>query len=320
MSGFRASTGLFTDPLKPVGFRFDGSTYQGQAGDTLASALVASGVSLFGRSFKYHRPRGLLSLGSEEPNALVELRTGARTEPNTRAPTIELYEGLEAKSQNRWPSLRFDAQAINQLAGSMLVAGFYYKTFMWPRSFWKSVYEPMIRRAAGLGRATLEPDPDHYEQAHLHTDVLVVGGGVAGLMAAASAAAAGARVVLCEETAHLGGRAPLDGEMIDGAPAQAWVEAMAARLAAEDTVRVFTHTTVQGLYDHGVARAIERVADHLAEPPDGQPRQRAWTIRAASTVVATGGHERPLVFPDNDRPGIMLAGSVRSLSSATSSK
>ncbi|MCA8909959.1 MAG: FAD-dependent oxidoreductase, partial [Rhodospirillaceae bacterium] len=174
-------------------------------------------------------------------------------------------------------------------------------------------YEPMIRRAAGLGRATLEPDPDHYEQAHLHTDVLVVGGGVAGLMAAASAAAAGARVVLCEETAHLGGRAPLDGEMIDGAPAQAWVEAMAARLAAEDTVRVFTRTTVQGLYDHGVARAIERVADHLAEPPDGQPRQRAWTIRAASTVVATGGHERPLVFPDNDRPGVMLASAARSL-------
>ena len=313
MTGYRAGPGLRIDPSRRLSFRFDGRTYAGVQGDTLASALIANGIALMGRSFKYHRPRGLLSAGSEEPNALMEIGTGVRVDPNSRAPMVELFDGLTARSQNRWPSLRFDTLSINQWAAPFLVAGFYYKTFMWPRRFWLSVYEPMIRRAAGLGRASRAADPDAYEQAHLTTDVLVVGGGVAGLMAAAAAAQAGASVVLAEETAWLGGRAPLDGEMLDGAPAQAWVEATAAALAADPKVRVLTRTTVAGLYDHGVARAVERVTDHLAAPPAGEPRQRAWTIRAGATVVAAGGHERPLVFPDNDRPGVMLASAARTL-------
>ena len=311
MSGFRIRNGLRTDAARPLTFRFDGRIYTGCLGDTLASALLANGVTLMGRSFKYHRPRGLLSAGSEEPNALVELRSGARREPNTRPPLVELYQGLEACSQNRWPSLRFDALSVNQWAAPFLVAGFYYKTFMWPRRFWRTVYEPLIRHAAGLGRASEDPDPDTYEQAHLTTDVLVVGGGVAGLTAARAAAAAGARVVLAEETAWLGGRAVLDRERIDGAPAEAWVAATAAELEADPKVRVLTRTVVAGLYDHGTARAVERVADHLPTPPNGWPRQRAWTIRAKATVVAAGGHERPLVFPDNDRPGVMLAAAAR---------
>jgi sarcosine oxidase subunit alpha len=188
------ATGGLIDRNKPMGFTFDGAALKGFAGDTLASALLANDVRLFGRSFKYHRPRGVWGAGSEEPNALVELRSGARREPNTRATTIELFDGLNAASQNRWPSLHFDVIAVNSLLSPVLSAGFYYKTFMWPASFWEKVYEPLIRRAAGLGRAALEPDPDRYAKRHIFCDILVVGGGVAGLTAALAAGRAGARV------------------------------------------------------------------------------------------------------------------------------
>ena len=202
---YRISEGGQIDRSKPLSFTFDGKPYQGYEGDTLSSALLANGVHLLGRSFKYHRPRGILSAGSEEPNALVELRTGARKEPNTRATTIELFNGLVANSQNRWPSLSFDLMAINNMFSPLLSAGFYYKTFMWPASFWTNVYEPVIRRAAGLGAAATEGDPDFYEQCHEHCDVLVVGGGPAGLMAAMSAAKFGARVIIADEHVRLGG-------------------------------------------------------------------------------------------------------------------
>ncbi|MGV1013431.1 MAG: sarcosine oxidase subunit alpha family protein [Methyloceanibacter sp.] len=308
----RLRDGGLIDRSKTIRFDFDGETLIGHQGDTLASALLANGKRLVGRSFKYHRPRGILTAGSEEPNALVELRTGARREPNTRATTIELYEGLDAASQNRWPSLKFDVLAANQLLGPILSAGFYYKTFMWPASFWEKVYEPLIRRAAGLGRAADKADPDHYEKAYAFCDVLVVGAGPAGLAAALSAARSGARVILCEEDFQLGGRLLAERYEIDGAPAIEWVKAAEAELESLPNCRVLPRTCVFGVYDGGTYAALERVNDHVKVPPAHEPRQRLWKIVAKQAVVAAGAIERGIVFGDNDRPGIMLAGAVRS--------
>jgi sarcosine oxidase subunit alpha len=292
-------------------FTFDGRRYAGHAGDTLASALLANGVRLVGRSFKYHRPRGILTAGSEEPSALVELRSGARREPNTRATTVELYDGLEARSQNRWPSLGADLGAVNQLLAPVLSAGFYYKTFMWPPAFWEMLYEPAIRRMAGLGRAAGAPDPDHYERAHAFCDVLVVGSGPAGLMAALTAARAGARVILAEEDFALGGRLLAERYEIGGQAGAAWAAEAEAELASLPRARILRRATVTTVLDHGAYSAIERVADHLPVPPEHVPRQRAWRIVARHCVLAAGAHERPIVFPGNDRPGVMLAGAVR---------
>ena len=201
---------------KPLKFTFDGKAYQGFDGDTLASALLRNGVKLVGRSFKYHRPRGIMGAGSEEPNALVEIHGGDVCEPNRRATTIKLFNGLSAKSQNRTPSLEFDVYAINDWLAPFLAAGFYYKTFMWPKAFWEKVYEPAIRRAAGLGRLIEKPDPDHYAKGYLHCDVLIIGGGVAGLQAALNAGRAGAKVILADEDFILGGRLLSDPVEIDG--------------------------------------------------------------------------------------------------------
>ncbi|MDE2450679.1 MAG: sarcosine oxidase subunit alpha family protein [Gammaproteobacteria bacterium] len=294
-----------------VTFTFDGKRYSGHPGDTLASALLAAGVRLVGRSFKYHRPRGILTAGSEEPNALVELRTGARREPNTRATTLELFDGLEAHSQNRWPSLGFDVGAINSLLSGVFIAGFYYKTFMWPAAFWERVYEPAIRRAAGLGRASLEADPDTYEKAHAFCDVLVIGAGPAGLAAALAAGRAGARVILCEEDFLPGGRLNGDRREIDGKGGALWARQAADELESLAEVRLMTRTTVFGVYDGNTFGALERVTDHLREPVEHQPRQRLWKIVARRTVLAAGALERPIVFGGNDRPGVMLASAVR---------
>jgi len=251
-----------------------------------------------------------LSAGSEEPNALIELRTGARREPNTKATVAELFAGCEAYSQNRWPSLSFDVGAINSLFAPVLVAGFYYKTFMWPRKLWERVYEPAIRQAAGLGRASQEPDPDRYEKAHLFCDVLVIGAGPAGLAAALTAARSGARVCLCDEDFLLGGRLNSERYEIDGASGSAWARRVEAELSSMHDVRILRRTTVFGAYD-GDFGAIERVCDHLPVPPPHLPRQRLWRIVAKRTVLASGAVERPVVFGGNDRPGVMMASAVR---------
>ena len=307
----RLAAGGLIDRRFQLSFRFDDLELTGYAGDTLASALIANDVRLVGRSFKYHRPRGILTAGSEEPNALVELRTGARREPNTRATTVELYDGLAADSQNRWPSLRHDLLAVNQLAAPFLGAGFYYKTFMWPASFWESFYEPAIRRAAGLGRASGEADPDTYEKAFAFCDVLVIGGGPAGLAAALAAGRAGARVILCDEDFLGGGRLNAERRGVDDKPAYTWAAEAVAELAAMPGVTVMPRTTVYGVYDGGTYGAIERVGDHLPVPAPHTPRQRNWRIVARRAVLAAGAIERPIVFGGNDRPGVMLAGAVR---------
>ncbi|RUX34202.1 sarcosine oxidase subunit alpha [Mesorhizobium sp. M2A.F.Ca.ET.042.01.1.1] len=308
----RLTSGGLIDRSTALSFRFDGKTFLGFKGDTLASALVANGVKLVGRSFKYHRPRGILTAGSEEPNALVELRSGARREPNTKATTAELYEGLEAASQNRWPSLNFDLMSVNQLFAPIFVAGFYYKTFMWPAKFWEAIYEPAIRRAAGLGRAAGVSDPDHYDKAWAHCDVVIAGSGPAGLAAALAAGRSGARVILCEEDFVLGGRLLADGGTIDGLPAAEWIARAVAELEAMPDVRIMTRTTLFGVYDGGTYGAIERVNDHLPVPPEHQVRQRLWRIVAERCVVAAGAIERPIVFAGNDTPGVMMASAMRS--------
>ena len=303
----RLAQGGLIDRTAPMSFTFDGRAMSGFAGDTLASALIANDVRLVGRSFKYHRPRGILTAGSEEPNALVTLRTGARAEPNSRATSVPLYEGLVATSQNRWPSLAFDALAVNQFAAPLFVAGFYYKTFMWPARLWEAVYEPLIRRAAGLGKLSGEPDPDSYDREHGFCDLLVIGAGPAGLSAALAAGRAKLRVIRVEEDATPGGRLLSERHEIDGLAGSAWAATAVAELRALPNVRVLTRTTVFGVYDGREYGAVERVSDHLPAPLPGRPRQRFWKIVARRAVLATGAIERPLVFGGNDRPGVMMA-------------
>jgi sarcosine oxidase, subunit alpha len=314
--GLRADGLGRIDRSRPLHFSFDGRPYSGFAGDTLASALLANGVHLLGRSFKYHRPRGVLAAGAEEPNALVTVRRdAARYTPNLRATQVELYERLDAVSQNRWPSLGFDFGAINDLFAPFIPAGFYYKTFMWPRRAWRALYEPRIRAAAGLGRAPALPDPDRYASRYAHCDVLVVGAGPAGIAAASAAASAGARVVLCDEQSELGGSLlsddPRSAPCIDGRPAPEWLDQRLAALAANPRVTLLKRTTAFGYFPHNLVGLNERLTDHLAVPSPDSPRERQWQVRAREVVLAAGAIERPLVFPGNDRPGIMLAGAAR---------
>jgi methylglutamate dehydrogenase subunit C len=246
------------DRAKPISFTFDGRRYSGFKGDTLASALLANGVRLVGRSFKYHRPRGIMTAGFEEPNALVEIIGAKNQTPNVRATGQEIFDGLTARSQNRWPSLRFDLLAVNDLAAPFLGAGFYYKTFMWPRAFWEGLYEPMIRRAAGLGRLSGKHDEGQYEKAYAFCDVLVIGAGPAGLAAALTAARSGADVILCEEKAQIGGRALGEAQEIGGKAAREWLADVQAEMAALPNLRVMRRTSVTGAYDGGVYSALER--------------------------------------------------------------
>ncbi len=307
----RLATGGLIDRASRRDFTFDGRKLSGFAGDTLASALLANDITLVGRSFKYHRPRGIFSAGADEPNALVELRGGARREPNTRATTTELYDGLDAHSQNRWPSLGFDLLSVNGLFAPFFGAGFYYKTFMWPAAAWEKLYEPAIRRAAGLGRASRKNDPDAYERSNLFCDALIVGSGPAGLMAALTLARSGARVVLAEQDFRFGGQLLAERAEIDGASGVAFVENALAELASMGNVTLLPRTTVFGIYDSGVYGAVERVGDHLAEPAPFQPRQRVWRIMATHALLAAGASDRPIVFGGNDRPSVMSARAVQ---------
>ncbi|WP_439502111.1 sarcosine oxidase subunit alpha [Aminobacter ciceronei] len=300
-------------PAKTARFTFDGKSMTGLAGDTVASALLANGVHLVGRSFKYHRPRGILSAGAEEPNALVTVsRDAARKTPNVRATVQELYDGLTVASQNRWPSLSFDVGAVNDIASPMFSAGFYYKTFMWPKAAWHKFYEPNIRAAAGLGVAPDQPDPDHYSALYAHCEVLVLGGGAAGLAAALAAAETGVRVIICDEQAEFGGALRYEkGAVIDSQDGWSWAQAVVAKLAAMDNVTVLSRTTAFGYYAQNFVGLVERVTDHLARPGRDEPRERLWQVRAKRVVIATGAIERHMVFANNDRPGVMLASAAR---------
>ncbi len=301
------------DRNKVVRFSFNGTSYQAYEGDTLASALLANGVHLVGRSFKYHRPRGILSAGSEEPNALVGTHRGpGRFEPNTRATVLEVFDGLTTNSQNHWPSLRCDIGAINDACYMLFSAGFYYKTFMWPKSFWNKVYEPFIRGAAGLGKSPTERDPDSYASRYAHCDVLVVGAGPAGIAAALDAARSGAKVFLVDEQAEIGGSLLSEtGAQIDGQSGWNWLANASRQLSDLRNVTVLPRTTAIGYYHQNLVGLCQRLTDHLLNPPKGAPRERMWKIRAKQVVLAQGSIEKPLIFDGNDRPGVMLAGAAR---------
>ena len=311
MSTRLSSTGRFVDKNKPMSFTFNGKHFKGYAGDTLASALLANDQMLMGRSFKYHRARGVVASGAEEPNALFNMGTGKRFEPNQRATTTELFDGLTAGSQNHFPSLEFDIGVVNNYLSRFLPAGFYYKMFMYPRAFWKHVYEPFIRQSAGLGKApdAETRDADRYEHFYAYTDLLIVGGGIAGVQSALQAAKSGKKVMLIEQTAHWGGRAPVDGVMVDGKPAQDWLDDVIAQLSAMENVTLHTRFMGVGVYDHGYVLGYERITDHA--PLMDAPRHRLWKIRATQVITATGAIERPLSFAGNDIPGVMLASAIR---------
>ena len=297
--------GLMIDRTRPVRFTFDGKGYEGFAGDTVASALLANGTRLIGRSFKYHRPRGVMTAGSEDPNSLIEVHEKGQQTPNVRGTVQEIYEGLDARSQNHMGSLSFDLLAVNDLLAPFFSAGFYYKTFMWPRAFWEKLYEPAIRRAAGLGRLSGKHDTGIYEKAYAFCDLLVIGGGPSGLMAALTAARAGAEVILADEDLRLGGRLLADQPEIGGMAGADWAAQVVAELAAMPNVRLMTRTTVTGAYDDGTIGALERVSLHRA--PSDAPRECFWRISTKRAILAAGALERPIAHPDNDRPGVMLA-------------
>ena len=305
---FRLKQGGRIDRLAAVPFTFDGKRYYGYQGDSLASALLAHGCHLVGRSFKYHRPRGILGVGPEEPNAIVQLGRGARAVPNLQATQIELFPGLEATSVNRWPTLRWDAGAVAGCFSGLLAAGFYYKTFMWPASAWP-LYERFIRRAAGLGRVPQAPDPDVYDKRTAHCDVVVVGAGPSGLAAAQRAGRSGLRVLLIDAGAELGGSLLATESEIDGKPSDGWVKAMTASLDACEEVTVLRRTTVNGYHDHNFLTAVEQLGRADGSDTNG-PRERLWRIRARRVILATGAFERPLPFANNDRPGSLLASAV----------
>ena len=303
---YRMPDGGRIDRSQPLSFTFNDRSYQGYAGDTLASALLANGVAIIGRSFKYHRPRGVFSAGAEEPNALVQLEQGSHTQPNLRATQIELYSGLKAESINCWPSVDFDLWSLIGLFGRIFPAGFYYKTFMKPYRLWP-VYERIIRQAAGLGRAPSDPDPDRYENINTHCDILIIGGGPSGLSAALKAGQSGARVILADEQNEFGGALLGSDDEIDGGPALDWVENTVCELEEMAEVRLLPRTTIYGYYNHNFLTAVERVTDHLGVSDDPLPRQRSWRIRTRQVILASGAIERPMVFENNDRPGVMLA-------------
>lgn len=308
---FRLDKVGYVNRDKKISFKFNGKKYFGYEGDTLASALLANGIHLVGRSFKYHRPRGFTGAGVDEPNAHVQLYNGAKTEPNAIATTVELVEGLVATSQNCWPSVSFDFGAINNLFNKFFPAGFYYKTFMWPKNFWYKIYEPIIRKAAGLGVAPLKPDPDRYEHKFEYCDVLIAGSGPSGLASALAAAKNGAKVILAEDKPRFGGSLLTDEATIGNKKGKDWADETVSQLKSMPNVIVKNRSQVFGYYDHNMMVMLERTKDHIENPTEFIPRQRLWYIRAKEVVISTGSIERPLVFGNNDRPGIMLASAAK---------
>ena len=296
---------------KKLSFKFNGKKYFGYEGDTLASALIANGVHLVGRSFKYHRPRGFFGAGVDEPYAIVQLYRNGETEPNVRATEQELFEGLEAKSVNCWPSVNFDIGAINNFLNIFLPAGFYYKTFMWPRSFWYRIYEPFIRKAAGFGVASKEHDKERYEHKYEYCDLLVTGSGPSGLASAYAAAKSGAKVILAEDKPRFGGSLLTDDVNIDNLSGKQWADKIISELKEMPNVTLKNRSQVFGYYDHNMLVMFERTGDHLEKKSKYHPRQRLWYIRSKEVILSTGSIERPIVFGNNDTPGIFLASAAK---------
>lgn len=314
----RVKTSKFIDETYKVSFKFNGTTYYGYKGDTLASALLANNIHLVGRSFKYHRPRGIMSAGSEEPNAIVQLhKNSSRTEPNVRATEVEIYEGLEASSQNCWPSVNFDIGGINNILSPLLPAGFYYKTFMWPASFWEK-YEYFIRKSAGLGKSPNMPDPDIYEHKYIHCDVLIIGAGISGIMAAKIAAQNGFKTLLVDEKSYLGGSTIYQNSehfKINNQISSSWLEKEINEIKKFENLKIKTRTSVAAFHGYNFLLARENLTDHIPlEQRNNKTRQRLLKIRAKKVITATGSLERPLIFDNNDRPGILLSSAVEKYS------
>ena len=313
---FRSSETIFLDKTNRISFKFNGKNYYGYKGDTLASALLSNGVHLVGRSFKYHRPRGIMTCGSEEPNAIVQIGgNGAFTEPNVRATEQELYEGLEATSQNCWPSVEFDIGGINNFISPVLPAGFYYKTFMWPKKFWNSVYEPAIRKSAGLGKSPTQPDPELYDHKYIHCDVLIVGGGIAGIIAANISADNGNNTLLIDDKKILGGNTIFQNNenfKINDKNSSTWLNDKVNDLNNKKNLTILNRTSLAAYHSYNFLLARENISDHKSiNERSNKLRQRLWKIRAKKVILATGAIERPLIFNNNDRPGVMLANSVK---------
>ena len=315
MPNYRVKKTDYVDQTNRISFKFDGKTYFGFKGDTLASALLSNGIHLVGRSFKYHRPRGIMTCGSEEPNAICQINPGTDlTEPNVRATEIELYEGLEASSQNCWPNVNFDIGGINNFISPFIPAGFYYKTFMWPKSFWKNIYEPLIRKSAGLGKSPTLPDPDMYDHKHIHCDVLVIGGGISGIIAAKIAAKSGSNTILIDDKNTLGGSTIFQNNenfKINDEISKDWLFKEIEELKKLKNLTIKTRTSVAAYHSYNYLLAKENLTDHLSKNnKTSNIRQRLWKIRSNKVIIASGAIERPLVFNNNDRPGIILASSV----------
>ena len=311
----RVKSSSFIDETTRVSFKFNGTTLFGYKGDTLASALLANNIHLVGRSFKYHRPRGIMTSGSEEPNAMVQLHNNSsRTEPNVRVTEVELYDGLEASSQNCWPSVNFDFGGINNFLSPLLPAGFYYKTFMWPASFWEK-YEFFIRKSAGLGKSPTEPDPDIYEHRYLHCDVLIIGAGISGIIAAKTAAKNGFKTLLVDEKPNLGGSTIYqnnDHFKINDTSSAKWLEKEIDDLKNYKNLEIKTRTSVAAYHGYNFILARENLTDHIeVSERDNKVRQRLLKIRAKKVITATGSIERPLIFNNNDRPGILLSSAIK---------
>ena len=296
---------------KEISFKFNGKKYTGYEGDTLASALLANGVHLVGRSFKYHRPRGFFGAGVDEPNAKLQILLNGHSEPNVNATEFELVEGIEATSQNCWPSVKFDVGAINNFLNKFFPAGFYYKTFMWPKSFWYKIYEPFIRKTAGFGVASIEKDRERYEHKYEYCDLLVAGSGPAGLSSAYAAAKNGAKVILAEDKPRFGGSLLTDEVTIDNLSGKAWTDKIITELKEMPNVIVKNRSQVFGYYDHNMTVMFERTGDHLKDKPKYTPRQRLWYIRAKEVLLSTGSIERPIIFGNNDTPGIFLSAAAK---------